>query len=151
MPRIAETFKSLLDEMTYGTNLKLVELLHPDNANLTNEDLNTSIEDPQNRRNIQLVLYHTLKSRAKQSGYSQLSYCEWSFGIFDESDWYKSENSVGWEIAIMAWIAFHLQVTATPEFPLLYDWYYQTMWLFSGVPEHAEDDTVMEKHSADAL
>jgi hypothetical protein len=40
-------------------------------------------------------------------------------------------------------IGFKLQVTATPGFHSLDDWCYQTMWLFSGVPEHPEDDTVM--------
>jgi hypothetical protein len=48
-------------------------------------------------------------------------------------------------------IAFKLQVTATPGFHSLYDWCFQTMWLFSGVPEDPEDETVMEKHGARAL
>jgi hypothetical protein len=48
-------------------------------------------------------------------------------------------------------IGFKLQVTATPGFHSLYDWCFQTMWLFSGAPEDPEDDTMMEKHGAEAL
>jgi len=48
-------------------------------------------------------------------------------------------------------IGFKLQVTATPGFQSLYDWCYQTMWLFSGAPEDPEDETVREMHGADAL
>jgi len=58
---------------------------------------------------------------------------------------------VGWRIATNARIGFKLQVTATPGFHSLYDWCYQAMWLFSGAPEDPEDETVMEKHGADAL
>jgi hypothetical protein len=48
MPRVADTFKSDIDEMTHGTDFKLVNLLHTENANLTQEDLNTSIDEPGN-------------------------------------------------------------------------------------------------------
>ena len=58
---------------------------------------------------------------------------------------------MGWQIAMNAKIGFKLQVTATPEFHSLYDWCFHTMWLFSGGPEDPEDDTVMEKHGAEAL
>jgi len=75
MPRVAETFKSVIDEMTHGTDFKLVNLLHADNANVTHEDLNTSIDEPDNRWNIHLVSYDTLTSRAKRSSNGQLSYC----------------------------------------------------------------------------
>ena len=95
--------------------------------------------------------YDTLTSRAKPSSNGQLSYSAWSFGIFDESHRYKTKNSVGWEIAMYAKIGFKLQVTATPGFHSLYDWCFQTMWLFSGAPDDPEDDTVMEKHGAEAL
>jgi hypothetical protein len=151
MPGVAETFKSVIDEMTFGTDFKLVNLLHAENANLTHEDLNTSIDEPENRWNIHLVSYDTLTSRAKPSSNGQLSYCSWSFGIFDESHRYKTKNSVGWQIAMNAKIGFKLQVTATPGFHSLYDWCFQTMWLFSGAPEDPEDDTVMEKHGAETL
>ena len=46
MPGVAETFKTVIDEMTHGTDIKLVNLLHPENADLTQEDLNTSIDEP---------------------------------------------------------------------------------------------------------
>jgi len=151
MPGVAETFKGVIDEMTHGTNFKLINLLHIKNANLAHEDLNTSIDEPENRCNIYLVLYDTLTCRAKASSNGQLSYCAWSFGIFDESHQYKTKNSVGWQIAIKAKIGFKLQVTATPGFHWLYDWCFQTIWLFSGVPEDPVDDTVMEKHGAEAL
>jgi hypothetical protein len=151
MPGVAETFKTVIDEMTHGTDFKLVNLLHPENANLTHEDLNTSIDEPENRWNIHLVSYDTLTSRAKPSSTGRLSHCTWSFGIFDESHRYKTKNSVGWRIATNAKIGFKLQVTATPGFHSLYDWCYQAMWLFSGAPEDPEDETVMEMHGADAL
>jgi len=48
-------------------------------------------------------------------------------------------------------IGFKLQVTATPGFHALYDWCFQTMWLFSGAPYKLVADTVMEKHGAEAL
>jgi len=48
-------------------------------------------------------------------------------------------------------IGFKLQVTATPGFHLLQDWWCLTMWLFSGVHEDPENDTVMEKDGAEAL
>jgi hypothetical protein len=48
-------------------------------------------------------------------------------------------------------IGFKLQLTATLGFHLHYDWCFQTMWLFACVPEDPEDDTVMEKHSAEAF
>ena len=43
MPGVAETFKNVIDKMTYGTDLKLINLLHAEHANLTHEDLNTNI------------------------------------------------------------------------------------------------------------
>jgi len=129
MRGVAATFKTVIDEMTLGTDFKLVNLLHAENANLTHNDLITSIEEPQNRWNIQLVSYDTLTSRAKPSINGQLSYCAWSFGIFDESHRYETKNRVGWQIAMNAKIGFKLQVTATPGCHLLHDWCYQTMWL----------------------
>ena len=100
MPRVAETFKSVIDKMTYGTNFKLITMLNAENANLTQDNLNTSIDKPENRWNIHLVSYDTLTSRAKPSSNGQLSHCSWSFGIFAESHQYKTINSVGWQIAM---------------------------------------------------
>jgi len=151
MPRVAETFKTVIDEMTHGTDFELVNLLHAENANLTHEDLNTCIDELENRWNIHLVSEDTLTSRAKPSSNSQLSYCAWCFGIFDESHRYKTKNSVGWQITKYATIGFKLQVTATPGFHSLYDWCFKTMWLFSGAPDDPEDDAVMKKHGAEVL
>jgi hypothetical protein len=58
---------------------------------------------------------------------------------------------VGWRIATNARIGLKFQVTATPEFHLLYDWCYEAMWLFPGAPDDPEDKTVMEMYGADAL
>jgi len=130
MPGVAATFLTVIDEMTHATEFKLINLFHAKNANLTHKDLNTSIEVPENWWNIWLVWYDTLTSRAKPSSYGQPPNCAWSFGIFDLSHWYKTENSVSWQIAMNAKIAFKLHVTATPGFHSLYDWCYDTMWLF---------------------
>jgi hypothetical protein len=118
--------------------------LHAEHANLTHKDPHSSIDKQEDRWNIQLVLYDTLTSRAKLSSNGQLSYCPWSFGIFDVSHQYKTKNSVGWQIAMNTKIGFKLQVTATPGCHSLYDWCFQMMWLFSGLLEYPEDDTVME-------
>jgi hypothetical protein len=151
MPGVAETSKTVIYEMTHGTNFKLLTLLHSKNANLTHKDLNTSIDEPKNRWNIHIVSYDTVTSRAKPSSNEQLSDCSWSFAIFDEFHQYKKKNSVGWQNATNARIGFKLQVTATLGFHSLYDWCYQEMWLFSGAPEDQDDETVMEMHGADAL
>jgi hypothetical protein len=74
MPGVAETFKTAIDEMTHGTDFTLVNLLHAENANHTHEDLNTTIDEPENRGNIHPVSYNTLTSRAKPSSNGQLSY-----------------------------------------------------------------------------
>ena len=124
MPGVAENFKSVIDDMSHGNDVILVNSLHAKNANLTHDDLNTSIDDPENRWNIHLVSYDTLTSRVKPSSSGQLSYCACSFGIFDESHQYKTNNSVGWQIAMNAKIGFKLQVTATLGFHSLYDWCY---------------------------
>jgi len=59
MPGVAETFKTVINELTHGTDFKLVNLLHTKNAILTHEDLNTSIDEPADRWNIHLALYDT--------------------------------------------------------------------------------------------
>jgi hypothetical protein len=127
MPGMAETFKTVIDEMTHGTEFKLVNLFHAEHANVTHENLNTSIAEQENRWNNHHVSFYNLTSRAKPSSNGQLSYCAWSFGILDESHQYKTKNSVCWQIEIHAKIGFNLQVTATPGFHSLYDWCYQTM------------------------
>jgi hypothetical protein len=83
MSGVAETFKTVIDVMTRGTDFKLVNFLHTDNANLTQKDLNTSMDEPENRWNIHLVSYDTLPYRAKPLSDGQLSHQSWSFVIFD--------------------------------------------------------------------
>jgi len=95
------------------------------------------------------MLYDILTSWAKPSSNSQLSHCSWSIGIFDETHWYKTKHSVGWQIAIKAKIEFKLQVTATPGFHSLHYWWYQMMWLFSDMADNSENDTAMEKNGAE--
>jgi len=94
MSGVAETFKTVIDKMTHGTNFNQVNILYAENANLTDENLNTSIDEPENRWNIHLVSHHTVTSRAEPTCNSQLFYCAWSFGIFNDSDQYKTKNSV---------------------------------------------------------
>jgi len=151
MPGVPETIKTVNDEMTHGTHSKRVNILHAENVNLSHKDLDTRSEKPEIRWNMHLLSYETLTSRAKPSSNGKLSYCAWSFGIFDDSHWYKTKHSVGWQIVINAKIEFKVQVTATPGFHSLYDWCYQTMWLMTSEPDDPEDNTVMEKYGADAL
>jgi hypothetical protein len=124
---VAEIFQTVIDEMAHRTQFKLVNLLDTEHANLTHDELNSSIDKPENGWNIHLVSYDTLTQRVKPSSNSQLSYCAWSVGIFDQSHRYKTKNSVGWQIAMNAKIGFKLCVTATLGFHSLYDWCYQTM------------------------
>jgi len=151
MPRVAETFKSVINEMIYGTDFKLINSLHAENANLNHKDLNTRIDKPETRWNTHLLLYDTLTSRVKPSSFGQLSHCWWRSGIFDEYHRCKAKNHVGWRIVMHARIGFRLQVTAMLGFHSLYDWCFQTMWLFSGAPEDPKDETVMEKHGTQSL
>jgi len=95
MPGVAETFTTVIDQMTFATDFKPIDILHMADPNLTHEDLNTSLDMPDNRSNVHLQLYDTLTSRAKPSSNGQLSHCSWSFGIFDESHRYETKNSVG--------------------------------------------------------
>lgn len=46
-------------------------------------------------------------------------------------------------------IGFKFQVTGTPRFQWLYDCWYQMMWLFSGVPDNPDGDTVILKNGAE--
>jgi hypothetical protein len=48
MPGVAEMFKTLIDEMTHATDFKLVNLLNAKIANVTNKDVNPSIDQPEN-------------------------------------------------------------------------------------------------------
>jgi len=55
MPGVEEMFKSVIDEMKFATDFKLINLLHAENVNLTHQDLNTSLDEPENQWNIHLV------------------------------------------------------------------------------------------------
>jgi hypothetical protein len=46
---VAETFTSVIDEMTRGTDFKFINLLYVKNTHLTHKDLNTSFDEPENR------------------------------------------------------------------------------------------------------
>jgi hypothetical protein len=48
MPGVAEMFKSVINEMTFATDMKLINLLHTEHVNLTQKDLNTSLDEPEN-------------------------------------------------------------------------------------------------------
>jgi hypothetical protein len=130
MPRVEEMFKSVIDEMKFATDFKLINLLHAENVSLTHQDLNTSLDEPENRWNIHLVSSDTLTSRAKPSSNGQLSHWTWSFGTVDESHRYKTKNCMCRRIAMNAQIGFTLQLTTTPGFHSLSDWCFQTMWVF---------------------
>jgi hypothetical protein len=67
MPRVAETFKTVLDKITYGTNFKLLNLLAAENANHTHQNPNTCIEELVTRWHIYLVLRSTSISTTKPS------------------------------------------------------------------------------------
>jgi len=151
MPKVAEMFKSVIDEMTYGINFELINVLHKENTNLTDEDRNTTTDKPDNRWKIHLVSYDTIPSRAKQSSNSHLSHCSWSCGIVDECHHYKMKNCLGRQISMNGRIQIIHQVTATPGFHSLQDYWSQTMWLCSGVPEDPEDHTGIEKHGTESL
>jgi hypothetical protein len=129
MPRVAVTFKTLIDKMTHGTEWKLANWLHAEYVYLTHEDQNTSIRKSENGWNFHLRLYDTSTSGVQPSSNGQGSYWALIFGIFDESHRYKMQNSVGWQIVMNAKMGFKLQVTATLGFHSLYDRCYQTMWL----------------------
>jgi len=96
MQGVAETFKTVINEISHGTYFKLVNMVHTENADLTKEDLNTSIEECENRSNILLVLYHTISSTAKPSSNGQLSYRARCFGSINNSPRFKTKHCVGW-------------------------------------------------------
>jgi hypothetical protein len=151
MPCMPETFNTITDKMRHGTELEWVILLHSNNVNLIQGDLNNDMDRPENRCNPDFVSYDRLTLRTKPSCIGQLSYCASSFCIFDKLHLYKTRNSVAWHIAMNAKIRFKLQVTATVWFHSLYDWCYAAMWLCSAAADDAEDKTVKERHGADAL
>jgi len=48
MPLVAETFKGVINEMTYRTNYKLEDSFNTENVNLTYQNLDTSIDKLEN-------------------------------------------------------------------------------------------------------
>ena len=44
MPGVAETFKSVINEIKYGTEFKRIDLSHTENGNLTHDYLNSGID-----------------------------------------------------------------------------------------------------------
>jgi len=64
MPGLGDTIKTVINESTHGTEFELVNLLHTNNINLTQENLKCCIDMPENGWNIHLVSYDTLQSRA---------------------------------------------------------------------------------------
>ena len=151
MPRVAETLQSIIDEITYGNDFKLIKLFHMENGNHSHNDLNTSIDEPENQWNMHLGFYATWTNWAKQLSNGQHCNCARSVGTFDPCHRFKTENSVGWQIAMKAWLWFKFHVTAAPGCYSLYEWCYQMMWPFSGAPDDPEDVTVREQRGADAL
>jgi len=81
----AEILKSDIDKMTCGIYFNLVNILHAENVNLTQEYLHPSIDNLEIQWNLPIVSCDTLTSRSKPSTNGQHSYSWWSFGIFDES------------------------------------------------------------------
>jgi hypothetical protein len=62
MPGVAQTFKTVINEVTHGTDVILHNWMQVENLNLTREDLNTSIDNLDNRWNILHVSYDTFTS-----------------------------------------------------------------------------------------
>jgi hypothetical protein len=81
MHGVTETFNTVLYEMTHGIKYKPINLLHAKYANLTLKVPHPSIDKPENRRNIHIVLYDTLTSRAKPSSDGRHSHCSGSLGF----------------------------------------------------------------------
>jgi hypothetical protein len=95
MDGLAETFKTVIDDMTHVTNFNLANLMHAKNANHHKEYLNTRIDGPENQCNAHHVSYDSLTSRAKPLSNRRLCYCAWCVVSFDEFDRYKTQHSVG--------------------------------------------------------
>jgi len=151
MPRGAETLKGIINMMTYGTDIQLVNFLDLENGNLTHNDVNSRYDQLENLLNIHHVLYDALTTRVKLSTNGQLSHCSWSLEIHNKSCPYKMRNSMDWQIALKAKIGLKLEVTATLGLHSMFDWYYLTMLVLSRVPDYALANTVIETNDAEAL
>jgi len=48
MPGVAETFRSVVEQMTYGMDFKIVNWLQAENVGPTHDDPNISIDESEN-------------------------------------------------------------------------------------------------------
>jgi hypothetical protein len=96
-------------------------VLYGEIATHTDDDPSNAINNPENWYRFDVVRYHTLTSRAKQSSNRPLSFCSWGFGIFDDSQRYKTIINMGWQIAINVRFGFNLPVPSMLGFHSLYD------------------------------
>jgi hypothetical protein len=122
IPGEAETFNIVIDIMSYGTDFKLVNILHVDTTNHADKYLNTSINEWEIHSNIDFDIYDILRSRGKPGRNRQHSYCTRSVGIFDEFLRENTTTSVGLQIAMQVTTGFKSTVTATLGFDSIYHW-----------------------------
>jgi len=151
MPRVTETFMSGSNVLTFASNSILFNILEMENMNLTHDNLNTCIYQPENWWILHRVSHCTLTSRIIVWRKGQLWYCTSSFKIGDESHQYKNKTRIGCQIRIKLSIGLKCQVTANKKLCSLFGCKYGTVWLFSAAPGNGEDDTVMEKKCTEAL
>jgi hypothetical protein len=59
---VAEIFKTVIDEITHGTDFTFDSFLESDNVSLIHEDLITSIDELETEWNIHLASYDSLTS-----------------------------------------------------------------------------------------
>jgi hypothetical protein len=95
LPRVAETFMSVINKMTYAIEFKLIYLLHKEHGNVTDNNRHPRLDKPDNPWNIHFDSCVTLSYRAKRSSNGQLSHCTWSVAIIDESHRYLTTYCVG--------------------------------------------------------
>jgi len=125
MSGVADRFYSIINEMTYWTDFKLVNMFHGNNSNLTNNDLYPKIPQPEYQWNTDSVSYDTFTCQVKPPNIVHLLYSLYSLGMFDKSHQYKTNNTVNWQIMITLRIGFKLQVTAMLGFHLLWNHSYK--------------------------
>jgi len=151
MSRVAESLRTIINTMIYWNDFKIVNMLEMENPDLSHKDVNTRVDKPEYRFNIQHVLQDSITSRVKPTSDSTHSYCVLSFCPFDKFHPFQTKHGVGWLIAMKARIWFKLQVTATTRFLSLFDLCYQSLWLIPAPSEHAVEDVAMPLHGAEVL
>jgi len=95
------------------------------------------------------IWYHDIQSQTIKQQQTLILFM--GFVIFDHSHRHENKHRVGWQIAMIARIRYKPQVIIMPRFYSHPDWWYWTMWQFTGVSEDHKDETLMEKHGAKAL